>query len=156
MITLRNVYGPENHADIQLLYQLLLERPQEANISHRAPPPYEHHVGFVRSHPYQHWYIIEVERFRGEPGYEHDGWDAVGAISATKQNEIGIAILKAHQGKGYAAAAITQFLLDHRPLPAIPSQRSGRWLANVAPDNAPSHALFKRLGARHISTTYEL
>ena len=144
MITLRSVYGPENHADIELLYRLLLERPQEANISHRAPPPYYQHVEFVRSRPYQHWYIIEAN---GE---------AVGAISATKNNEIGIAILKAHQGKGYAAAAITQFLLDHRPLPAIPSQRSGRWLANVAPDNAPSHALFKRLGFKPIQITYTL
>ena len=143
MITLRSVYEPDS-ATLLLLYNLLLERPQEANISHRAAPPYEEHIGFVWSRPYQHWYIIEA------------GGEAVGAISATKNNEIGIAILKAHQGKGYAAAAITQFLLDHRPLPAIPSQRSGRWLANVAPDNAPSHALFKRLGARHISTTYEL
>lgn len=148
MITLRNVYGPENHADIELLYRLLLERPQEANISHREAPPYYQHASFVRSRPYEHWYIILGDGSIGAP--------RVGAISATKQNEIGIAILKAHQGNGYAAAAITQFLLDHRPLPAIPSQRSGRWLANVAPDNAPSHALFKRLGARHISTTYEL
>ena len=155
MITLRSVYEPDS-ATLLLLYNLLLERPQEANISHRAAPPYEEHIGFVWSRPYQHWYIIEVERFRGEPGYEHDGWDAVGAISATKNNEIGIAILKAHQGKGYAAAAITQFLLDHRPLPAIPSQRMGKWIANVAPDNAPSHALFKRLGWKPTQITYTL
>lgn len=144
MITLKNVYGPENHVVIELLYQLLLERPQEANISHREAPPYYQHASFVRSRPYQHWYLIGADTH----------W--VGSINSTERNEIGIAILKAHQGKGYAAAAITQFVLDHRPLPAIPSQRSGRWLANVAPENTPSHALFKRLGWKPVQITYTL
>lgn len=163
MIRLRNVYNEYEQAgftvepeDILFLYELLRERPQEANISHRALPAFNDHVAFVRSRPYQHWYIVEAEAKHYASGQAPKEESVrVGAVLATRQNEIGIAIKREHQRCGFAAQAITQFMLDHRPLPAVPSQRVGEWLANIAPGNAPSHALFDRLGFKQVQTTYQ-
>lgn len=146
MIKLVNVYtdGKAQESVVEMLYELLLERPQEANISHSKMPTYAEHEAFVATIPYEHWYAIIAHQ------------TTVGAVSATRQNELGIGILKAHQRQGYAASALTQFMLDHKPLPAVPSLRRGTWLANVAPGNPASHALFRALGGKIIQTTYQI
>jgi RimJ/RimL family protein N-acetyltransferase len=129
---------------VAVLYQLLKERPPEASISHDALPSLEEHRAFVRSQPYRVWFLAR------------DGEQTVGAIYATERNEIGIAILRQHQGKGHAKAAIRQLIAQLPPLPASSSLRRGRYVANVAPDNAVSHALFRELGGKVIQWTYEL
>ena len=48
-------------SDYQFLYDLLLQRNSDANISHKKMPTYEEHVKFVRSQPYSKWYIIEID-----------------------------------------------------------------------------------------------
>jgi hypothetical protein len=42
-----------------VLHQLLEERDDTANISHKAMPSWDEHVRFVESKPYQAWYFIE-------------------------------------------------------------------------------------------------
>lgn len=133
-----NVYpGPQSHiVDAQaafVLYELLRERPAYACISHKQMPTWAEHLAFIRSRPYEAWYVIED----GEP---------VGGIYLTRAREVGIGILAAHQGKGYATRALKALMALH------PS----RLLANVAPGNAPSHALFRGMGGRVIQHTYEL
>lgn len=130
---------------IELLFELLAERPAEANISHAELPSMERHRQFVHRHPYRLWFLVETD----------DG-TRVGAVYATDRNEAGIAILKAHQRKGYARSALTALLRDHKPLPAEPSVRNGNWLANIAPGNAASKALFRSLGFTHIQETFAL
>lgn len=126
----------------QVLYDLLGERNPVANISHRAMPSWDEHLAFIAGRPYQDWYLITV-----------DG-TYVGAIYLTKPggksragDEIGVAILKAHRGKGYARAAIELLMQIHG---------ARRYLANIAPGNEASIHLFEGLGFRHIQNTYEL
>ena len=134
-------------ADAQeVLWQLLSERPPQASISHRHMPSREEHVQFVASHPYRCWYLIEA----GAPA-KH-----VGACYLTRHNEIGIGILRAHQRRGYARAAVLELLRTHAPLPAIAGERRGEFVANVAPGNAASQQFFESLGATLVQHTYAL
>ena len=131
--------GPE------VLWQLLQERPDGANISHnKNTARWEEHVHFVEHHPYRSWMLIQ-----------NSFGEFVGAIYLTDKNEIGIFILKAHQRKGYAREAIRMVTSLYPPLPAISGSRRGKFVANIAPGNDVSVALFKGLGAKHIQNTYE-
>lgn len=127
------------------LYRLLDERPPEASISHHGMPTMEEHRQFILSRPYRCWYIVQ-----NGTGL----W--VGAVYATRQNEVGIAILREFQRQGYARAALRALMDEHSPLPTIPGKRAGRYIAHVAPENLPSHALFREIGGRLIQHTYEL
>lgn len=130
----------------EVLWQLLRERPPEANISHRHLPTREEHARFVASHPYRSWYLIQA----GAPP------TFVGGCYLTRHNEIGIAILQAYQRRGFARAAVLELLRTHDPLPAIAGERRGRFVANVAPGNAASQRFFASLGATVVQHTYEI
>lgn len=117
-----------------VLYRLLQERPERANISHRGMPTWEQHLDFVMKRPYKAWYIIE-----------HEGRRA-GAIYLTRQNEIGIALLKAFQRQGLARQSII----------TLCSHYEGPFLANVAPGNHTSHGLFTKLGFEVAQHTYRM
>ena len=131
---------------VAYLYELLKEREQEAtiNISHYKLPTFKSHGKFVESLPYVHWYLIVNEGV----------W--VGYISATHRNEIGVILAKAHRGKGFGPMAIQQFIAKHEPLFAMPSERSGHWLANINPENHHSQHVFEKLGFKKIQSTYAL
>jgi RimJ/RimL family protein N-acetyltransferase len=118
----------------ELLYRLLAEREEEINISHKQMPGWCKHVAFVESKPYQAWYFI------CDP-------DPVGACYLSKQNEIGVFVLKDHQKKGYGRKTIAAIIEKHGP---------GRYLANVSPRNEVSQKLFEALGFRVCQHTYEL
>ena len=107
---------------IEILWRLLCERPDYANISHDGKPDRNKHVSFVMAHPYREWCLCMAD----------NKW--VGAIYITHQNEIGIGILKAHQRKGYARQAIDLMMQRHP---------RDYYLANVAPGNHPSHKLWE-------------
>ena len=129
--------------DWQFLYDLLAERPEQANISHKQMPDIAMHVAFIKSNPYTAWYIIELEQTH----QEHMVIQSAGAIYLSKQDEIGIAIKQEHQGKHIAKQAIEQLMQKHkRP----------RYLANIAPLNSKSHKLFMELNFRPIQSTFEL
>lgn len=148
LVRLVNVYqaGRIRPGAVKFLHRLLEERPREANISHTGVPTLEQHRRFVRRRPYRAWYLVETSAL-GE---------RVGSVSVTGRNEIGIAILRAHQRKDYARAALRQFLATVRPLKGVRSTRRGRFIANVAPGNRRAHRFFLGLGARPIQVTYEL
>ena len=131
----------------RILYEMLRERSMEddpfVNISHRALPPWEDHVAYVDGKPYRWWYLILVDAHY------------VGQVYASRQNEIGIIILREHRGKGYGKEAV-KLLTAHAPLQAIPGQRAGRWLANINPRNERSIRMFASLGFTLKQHTYEL
>ena len=127
-----NIY--ETPASIDILYQLLKERPPLASISHREMPTWEEHKRFVGSKPYAAWYLI-VDRD-----------DFVGAVYLTKADEIGIFVFEKYQGRGHARRAIRALMSAHP---------RDRYLANIAPGNDPSLNLFKKLGFTHIQETFE-
>lgn len=133
-----------NREVMDLMWQLLVERPPEACVSHQKMPTREEHEAFVRNHPYRAWMVI----------LEND--KPVGSIIATEGNEIGIAVLRAHQNRRIATRAITLLINSMSPLPALKSRRPAGWVANVSPLNSASHALFLGLGAEVIQVTYAL
>ena len=51
--------------------------------------------------------------------------------------------------------AIKLLMAIHDPLPAIPGERNGHWIANIAPGNLHSQHVFQKLGFRPIQITYE-
>ena len=123
---------PDRH---QVLFDLLKERDDKENISHRELPEWWQHVQFVDKRPYQVWDFIEV-----------DG-EIVGACYITKHDEIGIFIFKKHQGQGYGPEAV-------RLLMFMNGKRN--YKANISPHNERSAAVFSKLGFTHVQNTYEL
>ena len=128
----------------RVLYEILKDRPDYANISHSVLPKWRDHILYIKSKPMRVWYLIKI------------GNDYVGQVSATRNNEIGIAILTPYRGKGYARQAIEKLMARHKPLPAVRGRRYGNWVANINPKNAPSIALFEKAGFKHIQNTYTL
>ena len=122
-------------SDYQFLYDLLLQRNSDANISHKKMPTYEEHVKFVRSQPYSKWYIIEIDGER------------VGSIYLTNQNEVGIFVAERSQAKGIGSNALN-VLIDQNP--------GLRYLANINPENKKSIDFFEKSGFVLIQYTYEL
>jgi RimJ/RimL family protein N-acetyltransferase len=144
VIRLVDVYKDREKA-MRFLYELIEERMTEPDVNISATmPTWQQHRQFVCRHPYRYWYLLEV------------GGELVGYVSATDRNEIGIVLRKSARGKGYGPAAVKLFTDSHEPLPAIPSARSGRWLANINPKNERSIKMFSGLGFKHLQNTYEL
>lgn len=114
------------------LYRLLEERHPTQNISHKELPSIEEHITFVRSKPYLAWYYITTDVA------------IVGSIYLTRNREVGIGIIKAHQGKGYGTKALAELSRLH----------PGRMLANINPDNAASLAFFHSQGFKPLQVTY--
>lgn len=114
-----------SHNGWNVPYNLLSERELHENISHKALPSWEDHCAFVRSRPYLAWYLIA-----------NDFGRFTGAAYLTHQREIGVGVLKAHRGQGFASAAVTELMRRH----------PGRFLANINPANEASIALFRKLG----------
>lgn len=131
-MNLVSVYDREEAAGI--LYDLLSERDiEKVGISHKRMPSYEEHIAFIRSEPYQAWYLIE------DAGY-------VGSIYLTRQREVGLFIFIEQQGKGYGRLAIELLRAKH----------PGKLLANINPANCRSIRFFETLGFEHIQNTYAL
>ena len=118
----------------RILYALLGERDEYVNISHKVMPTFGDHCSFVRMHPFQAWYLIEV-----------NGEDVVGQIYLTLLNEIGVQIHRKFQRMGYADLAVDLLRERHGPR---------RYLANVAPGNEPSRKLWIKKGFKHIQDTF--
>ena len=128
----------------RILYELLAERPAENFISHEKMPTMDEHEDFVASNPFRYWYLVYAEGVY------------VGALECTELNEIGVAIFKRFRRKGYGAQALKLFIETHKPLPAIPARRNGRWLANIATHNIGSKLFFANAGFRPIQETWQL
>lgn len=143
-ITLSDVYADPDMLPIEFLYNLLAERDPAVNISHRKMPTLEQHRAFVESKPYKAWYIIylydRITMLDSSP-------EQIGSIYLTNQNEIGIFILNVYQGLGYGKEAIIALMKLH------PVER---YLANIAPGNVRSMALFEGMGFELVQYTLEL
>lgn len=145
-LALANVYnerGPIPGA-VEFLYELLLERPGYANISHQGKVTFRQHEAFVFSRRYARWLIVQNDK----------AW--VGAVNSTANNELGVAIKREHQRKGYALRALRMFLETFPPLPPVLSEVPPYYVANVAPQNEASLRLFRKLGGVVIQHTFRL
>ena len=148
MIKLVDVYTEiaETRVATKFLYELLKERDEKVNISHRKMPTFDEHASFVNSQPYREWFIIFNEATEHKhPGYAILNKKPIGAIYLSKQNEVGVSILKAHQGHGYGPLAIC-LLMNRHP--------GETFLANINPLNGRSQAVFEGLGFEMLQVTY--
>ncbi len=142
-----DVYS-DREKSIRFLYELLKERQSEPEYGISfSMPTMQQHRKFVCSKPYWRWYIVVGEGTK-------EVW--LGTVSATKQNEIGVHIKKEYRGQGQGYKAVTLLMSQLEPLPAIPSVRSGCWLANINPANERSKLMFTKLGFRLRQETYAL
>ena len=108
-------------------------------------PTYSSHVKFIASKPYKKWYIIfSLDGLRSESKYTKT---KVGSIYLSKNDEIGIFVLKRFQGKNIGKYALTE-LMRRNP--------KSRYLANVNPKNKKSMQFFKNNGFKLIQYTFEL
>lgn len=123
-----------NKSDYKFLYALLKERDPKANISHKTMPTYGEHIKFVNSKPYKIWYVIRI------------GSTKAGSIYLSKENEIGIFLIKNLQGKKIGQKAL-ELLIQKNP--------EKRYLANVNPKNCKSINFFKKNKFKLIQHTYE-
>jgi len=121
--------------DFEFLYELLKERNSSINISHQKMPTYNKHINFILSKPYSKWHIIYFERTK------------VGSIYISKQNEIGIFIMKKFLKKGIGSEAL-EIIIRLNP--------RKQFLANINPKNKKSIEFFKKNGFKILQHTYEL
>lgn len=119
----------------KILYDLLAERTPEQSISHKKMPTWEQHIRFIHSNPYERFFLIE----------ENVG--IVGSIYLTRLGEIGVAVFEKYRGRGFGKAAVLD-LMSRYP--------NRRLLANVAPNNDVSAAMWESLGGRVVQKTYEI
>ena len=125
------------------LYVLIRERMLEPDTNISATmPTWQEHVEFVDSKPYPLWFLLS------------NGREFVGYVSLTNRNEIGIVILKEHRKKGYGSSAVKKLMDEYDLFPPIPSERVGKFIANINPLNTKSIEMFERLGFKHIQNTY--
>lgn len=121
-------------SDLLFLYELLKKRDPQTNISHKKMPTYTQHVKFVTSKPYKSWYVVHLDAKK------------VGSVYLSKQNEIGIFLLKEHQGLKLGKK-ILKLLMEKNP--------EERYLANVSPKNHRSINFFEKNKFRLIQHTFE-
>lgn len=122
-------------SDYRFLYNILSERKPIANISHKKMPTYRQHVAFITSKPYSKWYII------------HFNSKKIGSIYLSKQDEIGISIIKTMQGKGFDQIAL-EILMDKHP--------RDRFIANCNPKNKKLISFWKKNKFKLVQYSYEL
>lgn len=147
MIELRTIY-PVTQEALDFLYDLLTKREAGVSISHKKMPTKDEHADFVCSIPRRKWWLVYAQ-FGDEacPGVFDYRNIPVGSAYLSKQNEIGIHIMRTYQGRGFGLSAVRKIIA------MFPGERL---LANVSPGNEKSHKLFKGVGGIVIQHTYEI
>lgn len=132
-------------------WQLLHERDPIVNISHAQMPTREAHNAFVENYPYRVWYLVCRVRAgvmvrAAEIG---DSAIAVGTAYLTCRNEIGVFILKEHQGQGYGEWAVRDLMSKWSGRLRISKAQAHvgqEFYANINPENERSIAFFEKMG----------
>ena len=130
MIILKNV----TYSDIDFLFELLKQRDPIANISHKKMPSFSQHSKFVKSKPYSKWYIVYLKKI------------SIGSVYLSKNNEIGISLLKSHQKKNIEKQVLNKI---------IHKNPRKRFLANVSPKNKDLISFFLKNNFKLIQFSFE-
>lgn len=125
---------------IDELFSLLCERVHR--ISHEDLD-YNEHRGFVYSHPYRGWFLVQ---FEGK---------YIGSLYITKENTIGINVTERYVP--LVVKPIVEFVVNsYKPLAAIPSVRNRRFAINVPSANRLLAESLEDIGAELAQMTYYL
>ena len=121
--------------DLNFLFELLESRNSNENISHKKMPTFSQHKKFVLSKPYSKWYIIYQNSVK------------IGSIYLSKQDEIGMSILKKYKKSN----------IDFKPIQLLMKKNPRkRYLANISIKNKKSIKFFKEQKFQLIQHTFEL
>lgn len=128
-------YRNIEESDYEFLYDLLKQRNETINISHKSMPTFEEHCNFWNNCDYD---IVKI--------FTNKNYVKFGYFYITKLGEIGIFISEKWQDIGIGKKVI-EFIIkkfSHR-----------RLLANINPSNVKSIKMFKDKGFKLIQNTYE-
>ena len=131
MIKLKNITS----SDTDFLFELLKNRDQFENISHKIMPTFKNHEKFVNSKPYFKWYII------------YEDLKKIGSTYITNQNEIAIHFLNIKNYEG--------FFLESLEI-IIKKNSKKRFLLNISPKNKKLKRIVEKNKFKLIQHTYEL
>lgn len=121
-------------SNADFLYELLVQREPNTNISHKKMPTFLQHKKFVESNPYLYWYVIFFKNVE------------IGTIYLTNINEIGLHIKKEFHNLEIEKVVLNKLFQKH--------PRS-RYLVNINPKNKKSIEFFKKNGFKLLQYTYE-
>jgi len=86
----------------EFLYEMLKERDSTVNVTHQKLPLFNEHLEFIKSKPYDAWYIIEIESKQ------------VGHIYIDNENRIGWFIKIEFKGFGFVIPAFEELKILHK------------------------------------------
>ena len=121
----------------RFLYDLLSERKQFENISHKKLPSYNNHVKFIKSKPYAKWLLIECRE------------KILGSVYLSKNSEIAIWIKK--DIKDYKMKIRKKVLEE-----IITKFTRKKYLTNLNPRNKKIINFYKKNGFKLIYSTFQL
>ena len=131
MIKLKNITS----SDTDFLFELLKNRDQFENISHKIMPTFKNHEKFVNSRPYFKWYII------------YENLKKIGSAYITNQNEIAIHFLNIKNYEGFFLESL-EIIIQKNP--------RKRFLLNISPKNKKLKRIVEKNKFKLIQHTYEL
>ena len=136
------IFPLEEDKDIKFLFDLLKERTDIQSVKHSTMPTYEKHKKFVKSRPFDKWYIITVEFItNGKEKTEK----SIGTIYLTEKNEIGVFLLAEYIDCGFGQMALSLLMQEN------PRQF---YLANINPQNEKSIRFFSKNNFKPYQVTY--
>jgi hypothetical protein len=137
-ITFTEVQLIDKH--FRLLYSSLSNR--RFNISHENTPSFEEHLKFVRNHPYRIWVLVEMNQI------------SLGNFYIQQDNSIGVNVEEEYLE--HLPTIVDMISKKWDPLPPIPSLRNKNFFMNVSRENNKLISVIKRMGAKHIQSSYLL
>ena len=108
----------------EFLYEMLKERDSTVNVTHQKLPLFNEHLEFIKSKPYDAWYIIEIESKQ------------VGHIYIDNENRIGWFIKIEFKGFGFVIPAFEELKILHK---------RKNYLGKVNPNNFEAQNLLTKL-----------
>ena len=108
----------------EFLYEMLKERDSTVNVTHQKLPLFNEHLEFIKSKPYDAWYIIEIESKQ------------VGHIYIDNENRIGWFIKREFKGFGFVIPAFEELKILHI---------RKNYLGKVNPNNFEAQNLLTKL-----------
>lgn len=135
-ISVYNTAEPERSMYERFLYNLLEQRREYQNISHKKMPTYSNHVKLIRSEPHKHWFIVQNSNNR-----------LIGSVYVSKQDEIGIFLKEEYTHQGYGTKILNEIFEYCKDIK--------EFKANIAPFNSASLCFFVNRGFIYNSSIWE-
>ena len=108
----------------EFLYEMLKERDPTINVTHKKLPSFNKHLEFIKSKPYDAWYIIEI---KSKP---------IGHIYIDNESRIGWFIKKEFKGFGFVIPAFEELKTLHK---------REKYFGKVNPNNFEAQNLLTKL-----------